>query len=205
MDYSHSYSNRIGSSSLSHSGDNSTKLTCPVCNRSFDTATTYGEHIKVFHKRGKVPARSKEPSFPCPDCGKMFVAPSKRDLHHDATHKGLKPHHCHICEKSFAYKGGKLALDELISFSHTLISFVFVELTYPFLSYFSMSMFDFVILTDRSDKGTKLYSNDSFLLLSLFHTVLTLFYYSISNHTASCVPFWRKVSCLLHLRCPVRT
>lgn len=107
-------SSRSRGASASQAGPSSSKITCTECDRSFDTTEMYEEHLKVFHQRSRVPVRPRTASYSCPDCDKKFTAPSKRDLHHDAIHKGLKPHVCHICDKAFAYKGGMSSFMKLI-------------------------------------------------------------------------------------------
>ena len=92
---------RVGNSSGS-----SHKLLCDLCNRTFDDKTQFDQHSSVFHRRSKVPSKPREASFVCPFCGKAFTSPSKRNVHKNATHMGLRPFQCDVCSKSFGYKGG---------------------------------------------------------------------------------------------------
>lgn len=95
---------RVGSAGSSRS--HSEVLSCHLCGREFKSTSTFNEHIKVFHTRGKISARPREALYSCRECGKAFTSPSKRTLHLNAVHRGLRPHQCNVCEKSFGYKGG---------------------------------------------------------------------------------------------------
>lgn len=102
------------SSSLSPSGKSSKTarsvssqlLQCEICKRTFETKRTFDRHTAVFHRRNKVPVKPREATFLCPHCGKGFTSPSKRNVHQNATHMGLRPFRCEVCNKSFGYKGG---------------------------------------------------------------------------------------------------
>lgn len=108
-------SSRGGSASGSSSGG---VLVCDLCNRSFHSKLQFDQHNSVFHRRSKAPSKPRDAAFPCPYCGKAFTSPSKRTVHENATHMGLKPYQCKECNKSFGYKGGKYRATEL-----TMITF----------------------------------------------------------------------------------
>ncbi|CAN8064053.1 unnamed protein product [Agarophyton chilense] len=82
-----------------------TILRCDKCSRTFCSNQQFNQHLSVFHGRSKVASGQREANFLCAYCGKRFSSPSKRTLHINATHMGLKPYHCKVCSKSFGYKG----------------------------------------------------------------------------------------------------
>lgn len=97
----------------SHHGSSSRRpevLVCELCNRTFESKAVFEQHSVVFHRRSKAPSKPREAAFPCPYCGKGFTSPSKRNVHQNATHMGLRPFQCDTCNKSFGYKGGTFCL-----------------------------------------------------------------------------------------------
>lgn len=83
----------------------SSLLRCELCSRVFESKSQFDQHTSVFHRRAKIPSKPREAAFPCPYCGKAFTSPSKRNVHQNATHMGLRPFQCTVCGKSFGYKG----------------------------------------------------------------------------------------------------
>lgn len=85
-----------------------TSVKCDQCQRTFQSKKEFDQHCAVFHRRSTVAANRREANYQCSFCSKSFTSPSKRAIHEDTTHKGLRPFKCEICSKSFGHKGGEL-------------------------------------------------------------------------------------------------
>lgn len=144
MDYTNSQPGHASS------GSHSQAFSCHLCGRQFKSSSTFAEHTKVFHTRGTIPARPREALFPCKECGKAFTSPSKRTIHQNTVHKGLRPHQCHVCEKSFGYKGGM--------YQNIFLLHIIEMIAWNFLTIISSVIYN--NKSNRSDKG-KCYINST--------------------------------------------
>lgn len=81
-------------------------LSCTKCSAHFKTQTGLKMHMEVKH--------STNPSLTCPICGKIMYNKTNLDGHVN-QHKGIKPHVCTYCSKSFSYKQSASAHEKMCS------------------------------------------------------------------------------------------
>lgn len=79
-------------------------ISCTKCDAHFKTHTGLKMHMEVKHKTN--------PSLTCPICGKIMYNKTNLDGHVN-QHKGIKPHVCSYCNKSFSYKQSASAHEKL--------------------------------------------------------------------------------------------
>ncbi|XP_011697065.1 PREDICTED: GDNF-inducible zinc finger protein 1-like isoform X3 [Wasmannia auropunctata] len=68
---------------------------CPVCDKSFRSASGLNRHVRDVHDGVK--------NFACDICGRRLASRASRDEHR-RTHFGERPHVCETCGKSFKQK-----------------------------------------------------------------------------------------------------
>ena len=106
-----------------HYGQNSEKIICDNCGKSFTSQRTLNEHLKKIHSPFYT-------TFPCDQCEKHFKRKGDLQRHKREQHSEGEVHSCPVCKKVFVRKStllrhrkvcvilknsGKLIKDELKS------------------------------------------------------------------------------------------
>eukprot|EP00088_Acartia_fossae_P048050 TRINITY_DN5229_c0_g1_i3.p1 TRINITY_DN5229_c0_g1~~TRINITY_DN5229_c0_g1_i3.p1 ORF type:complete len:398 (-),score=38.57 TRINITY_DN5229_c0_g1_i3:87-1280(-) len=74
------------------------RITCEICNESFDDNAKLKLHVRKSHSGEKV--------FSCEVCNKNFLRKDHLEVH-SRIHTGARPYSCNLCEKAF-YRADKL-------------------------------------------------------------------------------------------------
>jgi KRAB domain-containing zinc finger protein len=74
------------------------KVYCEICKKSFVNPNVLLKHVNAIHKNIS--------PFKCqyPNCEKSFRTGYRLYIH-ELIHKGIRPHKCNICKKTFVEKG----------------------------------------------------------------------------------------------------
>ncbi|XP_055899125.1 zinc finger protein 382-like [Biomphalaria glabrata] len=92
--------------------DVSQLIACTECGSHFKTQTGLKKHMEVKHRTN--------PTLKCPICGKVMYNKINLDGHVN-KHKGLKPHVCLYCGKTFSYKQSLCAHEKLCTKSPRIL------------------------------------------------------------------------------------